>query len=1187
MTSRVFSLKLDAKGFNDCQISDAAGTSASRTCSTPKEVPLFRNCSIRQIACGLQRTVFVLSNGKVYTHNGNQGDVIPELVSSLEKFFIVQAACGDAHSVVLSNKGHVMSWGKDLHGQCGHGTVNIDRPKPRVIHSLSKEFIVQVSCGSGHTLALAKSGKLFAWGDNSSFQLGFNTPEHTLAVPTEIACLTGLPIKQISCGGDHSLALTFSGAVFGWGYNESEQLGKYDEKDAVMPKRKHKGPRAKQSSTQTQQQMLNELLKDSGTKRARDYPASSIEMPEIEYVKEGTTKRNTYVGRETAQTAAAARQKARKESSIVNGVSVTTVPHEIKFLRDQQISYIASGQNHSVFLSLNGKVISFGKNSEDTVDSWSKRCVELTEADKKIICGRLHTLAFIPSSKNLYIFGAKSSDDPKFTLQACHESLSKQYYGNTAVANESAVVNNIYCGGLTCYFVISESLPTIQGSFRQEYTSDRVIYQLDEKSISRLTTVRSQASRKGVAKAISRLFSSSACLNRSFLTSDHYCCSEKNPGLDLDRARKAFETLSRKHTILSQISEVIHKQLSPTLLKSPPGIEALRLYLLLLEFPTMGFPESYLQSIVSITKALCSLTPEMSKVIDSWIGNFPPDRLEHLIAVFKNVIVDLVSKQREKLMFLNFSYEREMTIALDMLKKLYKISEDKEIVPYTSFYIPEANLFSYVLEGTFHPGALRMMMKFFEHPFILENDVKMQLLLFDSQIEKVNTISEEFRKGFLLACMGYMNTEFCPIVVLTINRGDIVGSTLRQLKSQSDEDFKKILQVKFKDEPGVDDGGPMKEFFLLIFQQILDPQFGMFKEFSKSRAIWFNPQEFFLLIFQEILDPQFGMFKEFSQTRKIWFNDQSSKDKSMFRLVGVLCGLVIYNQVIVDMPFPLALYKKLLKRPVHLSDFKELDETMAGCLQDILDYEDFDLQDVFDLYFQVSTECCGEVRIVDLKEGGKNIPVTIDNKQEYVDLYIHYFFNELVKDQYNAFEEGFFQVCDGIKLQRFHPQELIALVVGNNIYDWEEFEQLVEYRGIFSKEHKTIKFFWEVFHDFTLQEKKKFLAFLTGSDRIPVQGMSQLHVRIQPVFGSTDFLPVAQTCYNILELPLYESKEIMQEMLLKALEYGQGFGLFFGCPSTGPNVKVVHWVIVEGDLEAPGGLLEWEPEVGLPTPRSS
>jgi E3 ubiquitin-protein ligase HERC4 len=50
---------------------------------------------------------------------------------------------------------------------------------------------------------------------------------------------------------------------------------------------------------------------------------------------------------------------------------------------------------------------------------------------------------------------------------------------------------------------------------------------------------------------------------------------------------------------------------------------------------------------------------------------------------------------------------------------------------------------------------------------------------------------------------------------------------------------------------------------------------------------------------------------------------------NQFNYLGVLCGLAIYNFTIIDLPFPLALYKKLLKEPVSLQDLKGLSPTLA------------------------------------------------------------------------------------------------------------------------------------------------------------------------------------------------------------------------------------------------------------------
>ena len=95
----------------------------------------------------------------------------------------------------------------------------------------------------------------------------------------------------------------------------------------------------------------------------------------------------------------------------------------------------------------------------------------------------------------------------------------------------------------------------------------------------------------------------------------------------------------------------------------------------------------------------------------------------------------------------------------------------------------------------------------------------------------------------------------------------------------------------------------------------------------------------------------------------------------------------------------------------------------------------------------------------------------------------------------------------------------------------------------YDKDHPTIKYFWEVFHELEEEDKRKFLLFLTGTDRVPMFGfMSSKKLTIQKT-GDTNYLPVAHTCFNLLDLPEYATKEKLKFKLLQAIEGTQGFGL--------------------------------------------
>ncbi|KAL5017996.1 hypothetical protein ScPMuIL_003718 [Solemya velum] len=164
-------------------------------------------------------------------------------------------------------------------------------------------------------------------------------------------------------------------------------------------------------------------------------------------------------------------------------------------------------------------------------------------------------------------------------------------------------------------------------------------------------------------------------------------------------------------------------------------------------------------------------------------------------------------------------------------------------------------------------------------------------------------------------------------------------------------------------------------------------------------------------------------------------------------------------------------------------------------------------------------------------------------RKEYVNSYVDHIFNTSVEQQFKAFSEGFHNVCGGRILELFHPEELKALVVGNENYDFLELEKNTEYKGEYHRYHDTIKIFWDVFHEIPIEEKKKFLLYLTGCDRIPIAGMKSVKMMIQPVKVPEDYLPVAHTCFNLLDLPMYTSKTKLREKLLQAIDQTQGFGL--------------------------------------------
>jgi len=70
---------------------------------------------------------------------------------------------------------------------------------------------------------------------------------------------------------------------------------------------------------------------------------------------------------------------------------------------------------------------------------------------------------------------------------------------------------------------------------------------------------------------------------------------------------------------------------------------------------------------------------------------------------------------------------------------------------------------------------------------------------------------------------------------------------------------------------------------------------------------------------------------------------------------------------------------------------------------------------------------------------------------------------------------------------------LELIICGSQILDFNELEKSARYEDGFEQSSETIKDLWKVIHSLTYNEKKKFLSFLTGCDRAPINGLGTLN----------------------------------------------------------------------------------------------
>mmetsp|Transcript_22215 Transcript_22215/g.33139 ORF Transcript_22215/g.33139 Transcript_22215/m.33139 type:complete len:286 (+) Transcript_22215:103-960(+) len=271
-----------------------------------------------------------------------------------------------------------------------------------------------------------------------------------------------------------------------------------------------------------------------------------------------------------------------------------------------------------------------------------------------------------------------------------------------------------------------------------------------------------------------------------------------------------------------------------------------------------------------------------------------------------------------------------------------------------------------------------------------------------------------------------------------------------------------------------------------------------------------------------------------------WFNSDCSWNEDGYYLVGILVGLALYNGVLLDVHFPSAVYRKLMALPLALEDM--VDKEVRSGLQQLLDYDGDDVEDIFCLTFEVMWMEMGNQRKLELKPGGADIPVTSDNREEYVMLYVRWLLVESVRAQYDAFERGFMRVMDSSSLDLLTPGELELLVVGTPDLDFSALMSNTTYEG-YTEESEVVQNFWRFVKGASRDTQIKLLKFATGSTRAPIGGLGKLPFKIQRAGPDSMHLPTSHTCFNTLLLPDYDSYDKLVDRVSHAVVECEGFGL--------------------------------------------
>ncbi|KRX45470.1 E3 ubiquitin-protein ligase HUWE1 [Trichinella murrelli] len=350
-----------------------------------------------------------------------------------------------------------------------------------------------------------------------------------------------------------------------------------------------------------------------------------------------------------------------------------------------------------------------------------------------------------------------------------------------------------------------------------------------------------------------------------------------------------------------------------------------------------------------------------------------------------------------------------------------------------------------------------------------------------------------------------------------VKRDRIFQDSFRELFRLRPSEWKSRFYILFDGEEGQDAGGLLREWFSVITREIFDPNYALFMTASGDSVTY-------------TINPSSYINREHLQ---------------YFKFIGRLIAKAIYDNKLLDCYFTRAFYKHILSKPVKYTDIESEDPSFYQSMVFLLENPVSTLG--YDLTFSLEVEEFGVREIRDLKPEGRTVLVTDANKMEYVRLVCQMKMTGAIRQQLNAFLEGFYDIIPRRLISIFNEQELELLISGLPIIDIDDLQQNTEYYK-YNKNSLQIQWFWRAVRSFDHAERAKLLQFVTGTSRVPLQGFAALpgmhgaqRFQIHRDDRSVDRLPAAHTWY--LDLPPYETYDKLRHMLLLAInECSEGFG---------------------------------------------
>ncbi|KWU42404.1 hypothetical protein RHOSPDRAFT_21293 [Rhodotorula sp. JG-1b] len=356
------------------------------------------------------------------------------------------------------------------------------------------------------------------------------------------------------------------------------------------------------------------------------------------------------------------------------------------------------------------------------------------------------------------------------------------------------------------------------------------------------------------------------------------------------------------------------------------------------------------------------------------------------------------------------------------------------------------------------------------------------------------------------------------------------------------------LEVEFFNEVG-SGLGPTLEFYALVSKEFARKSLGLWRAGDHTDASGY-------------VHTKAGLFPVPIEDFE---TEAGKKVLRVFRVLGQFVAKAMMDSRIIDINFSRPFMRLVLEQdmPLTIASVRAVDPDLARSLQHLQDFLtakdaiasddslsssereaaikaiEIDGSSVADLALDFTlpgTE-------IELKAGGKDETVDIHNLEEYVEAVLDWTLRRGVSTQIDEFKKGFSTVFSVRDLQTFTPVELVMMTASVD-EDWslETLTNSTKADHGFTMDSRPVRDFLSIMSEFTPEERREFLSFITGSPRLPIGGFAALSPPLTIVrkAGGDKELLSCMTCVNYVKLPDYSSREIVRDRLHLAVREGAG-----------------------------------------------